>query len=212
MNSMAKVERVSSVVTIIDDDDTLDAMTTEELLALLVQVSTVSARVLCAWAKIWKKIEKRGVKLDKYRKGLLRLVYLIAEDEIDPGAVECFYSSRVMDKVVSLPVADQRRLVANPSLPVVERARDGTWTTRLIDVMNMEDAQVRQVFCRGEIRNEARQIAYLTQQAPPWRPGKVIKVGNVKVDRNGAGTVIVGRVQMSLADLVEALRKAGVSV
>lgn len=65
-----------------------------------------------------------------------------------------FRASRV------LPISEQKRLMENPSVPLVIR-EEGRTEVLTADFRNLQPAQVKQVFAKDHIRNEAEQRAWM---------------------------------------------------
>jgi len=102
------------------------------------------------------------------------------------------------------PFSEQKHYCHNPVKMLV--MRDGEPDTLLVPLDNMTPDQVKQVFCRGHIRDIAEQRAYLESKHESDRMQKVYEV------EDGAGYVLKGRtvlfkrgISLSKDDLIQIL-------
>lgn len=115
-----------------------------------------SAAVFLADAAVTLKIlEDRGEDLSDV--AMIGTFRRIAAGQVDPRLVWKFMASPARHIVEQLPLPDQRRLVANPMVPVVEKTPDGKLTSRMWDFATAPRRVVEQVVSPDGILNEDQQ-------------------------------------------------------
>ena len=186
------------------DAAALAALDTEQLRAELAQSLRLTAAALVRLAWILRTLEERGEDLGELHAGLPWYLRLIAYGQLLPEAVVRFAGNpSLLRRIAGLPLPDQRRLADGEPVKLLVRAEAGT-DYRPADPLKMTAAQLGQVFARDHLRGRDEQILLLEDRRT--RPAKVQgpKVGHLRIARE-AGGVIVGRVFVPVADLVEAL-------
>jgi hypothetical protein len=178
-----------------------------ELRAELAKRLGLTAENLMHAAAIWSVLERKGADLSGLKDGMSLYLPHIAAGTVLPELVVAFASRPVLlRKLARLTPGDQRRMVDGENVELV--LRPGENVQRPVRLLSARE--VNQVFGDGTIRTDREQLALINQVAPPWKPGKPVKRGKVVVDRTRA-LVSIGRSSAPLTDLIEALKKAGVS-
>lgn len=201
----------SPAQTVLDGLD-IASMGTAELRAELAASLNMTARHILRLALIWAELERRGEDLSELRNGIGAYLPAIAAGTVAAEAVVAFAGQPVLLRHVStLPIAEQRRLAAGGTVPLVVTSDKG-YTHRMIPLSALPARSIPQVFGARCIRNEAAQIAQLSAPPPPWKGnGKPVRRGRIVVDRK-LSVVRVGKAQVTLTEMVEALRAAGVMI
>jgi hypothetical protein len=186
------------------DLDRIRAMDTAALRAELADAIGHTAKHLLRLALIWAELERRGEDLSDLRSGLGTYLPLIASGAVLPDVVVRFAGNNsLLRAVASLPVGEQRRLADGE--PVLLAVRQGdTITHRMLPAHALTAVQVRQVFGDRRVRTETEQIAILSAQPAPAKPGRPPKRGRVRADPE-RNVVLLGRRVLNPADLVVAL-------
>lgn len=188
--------------------DRVRELDTPALRAELAQAIGHTARHLTYLAAVWKELESRGENLSDLRTGIGTYLPLIASGAVLPETVIAFAGqSTLLRAVAALPIEDQRRIANGEPVPVVVK-QDGKFSHRMLPASALPASLVRQVFGERKLRTETEQIALLSTTPPAWKPNRPVQRGKVVVDRT-AGTVRIGRSTAAAADVIEALRAAG---
>lgn len=196
-----------------DDEDLriLAAMSTAKLRAELSRVLDLTAKNLMRLALIVRALEERGEDLSDLRLGLLTYLRQIAYGQVLPEVVVRFAESPLLVRAIAaLPGPDQRRLASGEPVPLVVARGEHGHDIRMADPLKMTGEQIRQVFGKGRLRDEAEQVLMMEGSA-----GKKIsrsrprnKVGSIMVDRRNRGLVI-GKEFVPVAQVIEALALLG---
>lgn len=185
----------------------LSEMTTDQLRKELSRALDLTARNLMRLALIVRALEERGEDLSDLRLGLLTYLRQIAYGAVLPEVVVRFAESPTLIKAIAaLPMPDQTRLAAGDPVDLVVPRGEHGHDIRRADPLRMTVEQIRQVFAKGRIRDEAEQILVL-EGVPANRSARnryKAKVGSITVDRRNGGLVI-GREFVAAAQVVEAL-------
>ena len=215
-----KPDRQVRPAIVLPSDEQIDAMEPEDLIAFVASGSVLTAAVLESLARGWRRLEQLGL-TPKVRQAIrgpgsqLLLKYL---PKIAAGAVLAQtviqFGGWSLRLVSSLPPDDQRRITAGEPVAVYEREPGGGFTHRLFQVGDLTLQQLQQVFHPdGYIRTEQQQIAYLTQQPPAYKPGKVVRSGDYIIDpKSGTVRIRHSKQTLILDELLVALKAAGVAV
>ena len=120
-------------------------------------------------------LKERGEKMEGIRYAGMWLG--IAEGHIDLNVCdEEFLQSPNRARIHALPVPDQKRIAANPMVPVIERTSDGKdFTTRMMDVKTMPPDLARVVITSAGITPPDELKAKLTAQARRTTPPPMIE-------------------------------------
>lgn len=189
----------------------VEEMDTPMLRQELARALTVTAETLAYLAAIWRELERRGEDLSDLRAGVGQYLPLIAAGQLDAEAVVRFAGrTGLLRAVQTLPVGDQRRLALGGKVPVVVASEDGRLTIAKVPAHALTGEQIRLAFDIGRLRpvDEQRNIIASARTAAR-RHAVEIRRYRVRVDRE-AGTVQVGKMAVSIEEVMEALRDAGV--
>lgn len=206
--SRATLEPVQTAYSLED----LKAMDTPALRAELAAALGHTARQLVRLAAIWAELESRGEDLSALRTGIGTYLPGIAAGAVAAEAVVAFAGQKsLLRAVTSLPPDEQRRLAAGGTVPMAVTSEDG-YTHRMVSLATLPSRAIYQVFGDRCVRSVPAQIAILSAAPTPWRgDGKPVRRGRITVDRKN-GIVRVGRAVAQLADVVAAMKAAGVHV
>lgn len=186
-------------------------MDTPTLRAELARVLTVTADTLVYLAAVWRELERRGEDLSALRSGIGQYIPLIANGQLAAEALVHFAGRiSLLRAVQSLPIDEQRRLALGGKLPVVTIAPDGQLDQTDVPAVSLTTEQIRMVFDVGRIRapSEQRNLLASTRTAAKRRATRGRNY-RVRIDKE-AGTVQVGRMSVSIEEVIDALRLAGV--
>jgi hypothetical protein len=187
----------------------LASIPTDALRSLLVRELADFAKHLLRLAAIWVELERRGEDMTSLRGGIGKYLPAIAAGTVLADTVVRFSGhSTLLRHVSSLTPEQQRKVLDDGSIDVAER-KNGHHDLRRIPVTALTSAQIRLAFAERSIRTEAEQVAILYSPAPAWKPRKAFKSGRVTVDRTQE-TVAIGRSQVSIQEMMEALKDAGI--
>jgi hypothetical protein len=211
MSSNELVSLTSGIPSADDELRILAAMSTERLRAELSKVLELTARNLMRLALIVRALEERGEDLSDLRLGLLTYLRQIAYGQVLPEVVVRFAESPMLVRAIAaLPQPDQRRLASGEPVPLVVARGEHGHDIRMADPLKMTGEQVRQVFGKGRLRDEAEQVLLMEgntgKKSTRSRPRN--KVGGIVVDRRNRGLVI-GKEFVPVAQVVEALALLG---
>jgi hypothetical protein len=195
-----------------DDDDlrALAEMSTARLRAELSRVLELTARNLMRLALIVRALEERGEDLSDLRLGLLPYLRQIAYGQVLPEVVVRFAESPMLVRAIAaLPGPDQKRLASGEPVSLVVARGEHGHDIRMADPLKMTGDQIRQVFGKGRLRDEAEQV--LMMEGHTGKKGRARlrnKVGSIVVDRRNRGLVI-GKEFVPVAQVIEALALLG---
>ena len=196
---------------ILDLETGLDLTTipTDALRSLIARKIGDFAKHLLRLAAIWVELERRGEDMTALRGGIGVYLPAIAAGTVLPETVVRFAGHTTLLRAVSSMTPEQQRKVLDDGKVLVAERKNGHHETRMLPVTALSSAQIRLVFADRRIRNETEQVAILYSPAPPWKPRKALKSGRVTVDRTQE-TVSIGRSQVSIQEMVDALKDAGI--
>lgn len=187
----------------------LTTIPSDALRALLAREIGDFAKHLLRLAAIWVELERRGEDMTSLRGGIGKYLPAIAAGTVLPDVVVRFAGhASLLRAVSSLTPDQQRKILSDGSVEVAER-KNGHHTVRMLPVAALSSSQIRLVFADRQIRTETEQVAILYSPAPKWVPKKPLKTGRVTVDRTQE-TVAIGRSQVSISEMLEALKDAGI--
>lgn len=190
----------------------LAGMDTSALRAELAASLNMTARHILRLSHIWAELEKRGEDLSELRNGIGAYLPAIAAGVVAAEAVVAFAGQPTMLRsVATLPIEEQRRLAAGGTVPLVVGSDKG-YTHRMVPLSAIPARSIPQIFGNRCIREEAAQIALLSAPPPPWKGnGKPVRRGQIVIDRK-LSIVRVGKAEVTLSEMVGALRAAGVTI
>ncbi len=184
----------------------LKAMSTDDLKGALLECLRITARALRDAAFIVHELEERGEDLDALKMSWMKWLRLIAHGQVSADAVARFAGKvTLLDAVGGLPLPDQDRLAGGEPVRLLVYTTDGKPTHRMADPRDLTPDQIRQVFDKRCIRNEAAQALYLDDKRQKAARAVPSAVGELKIDRERSG-VMHGRKFIPLADLVAAVK------
>lgn len=133
--------------------------------------------------------EEQGHELSELNHALLYYLRRVASGQmlpdLLPSGLQC---PEMLERISSLPLPDQKRLVRDPMVPVVE-LRPGGVIEVPYDATKLTRKQANQVFEKGHIRSVEEQVAYLRRSArdrEPLVPSRdAVLPRAVTVERNG---------------------------
>jgi hypothetical protein len=194
-----------------DGDDDLSKLSNDDLLKRLAETFDLTIACLLNTAALYREAVRRKIDVPQFRAGLLAYIPLISVGTVAPEAVAAFagYLS-VLKKVTLLPVAEQKRLATGGTVEVAERKADGTFDTRALPFTAILATPDRVKLVLGDrcLRSIPEQVAVLT--APVRATHAASAMGDVRVDKRNK-VVRIGKAVAPLADVVAALKAAGVS-
>lgn len=140
----------------------LDPMTDEQIKARFLQCYAGAARYIAEGALCIKVLRERGATIS----GVQHVGWWlsIAEGKVLPELAWKFIESKGRRLVERLPLDDQRRLVDNPAVPIVEAKPGGGYTTRMVNLADASQEVVKMAAGPDGIRSPEEQLAYLGQQ------------------------------------------------
>jgi hypothetical protein len=194
-----------------DGDNDLSQLSNDDLLKRLAETFDLTIGCLMRTAALYREAVRRKLDVPQFRAGLLAYIPLISVGTAAPEAVAAFagYLS-ILKKITLLPIAEQRRLATGGTVEVAERKADGTFDTRALPftaILATPD-RVRLVLGDRCLRTIPEQVAILT--APARTTPTTTVMGNVSVSKRDK-VVRIGKAVAPLADVVAALKAAGVS-
>lgn len=154
----------------INDINAVPTLSTEQLRGELTRALSITAQGLAYLAAVWAELQRRGEDLSELRSGLATYLPAIATGELAAEAVVQFAGQRsVLSRIISLPLAEQRRLAGGEPVPVLVPGPDGDLVERQMSVRALTLRQVSQVFDEsGRVRSPIEQRQH---QAAPRAPG-----------------------------------------
>jgi hypothetical protein len=192
----------------IPSDDEFDALSDDDLRSLFWTALGLNARSVALAAKVWCKMEGRGMDLSAVKLSIRGYFRRVAEGSVLPDTVARFAGTALLRKVAALSLFDQKRLVESGTVAVVVKSGD-QYTDYKMALADLRNGLVSQVFGDGFVRDVAAQIAYIEGSKPAaWIPARPVLGGKVKVDR-AAGTVRIGKTIVAAQDVIDALRASG---
>ena len=133
----------------------------DELRRLLVQTLSVTVMDFIRLAAVVRRAEELGDDLSDMEISLVPQLRRIAYDQMLPEVLVRFQGNlRVLRKVASLPLPDQRRIVDGEPCKVMLLNGDH----RLVSPLNLTGREVSQVFGPDGLRHEGEQLAYLRER------------------------------------------------
>jgi hypothetical protein len=182
-----------------------DRISTADLKAELSRELSLTAERLMRCAQLWVVLRGRGEDLSDLKEAFALYIPQIAAGTVLPAVVVTF-SGRpgVLRKLARLAIDDQKRILNGEPVDVVTRPGE----VRRFPISKLTPRLVNLVVGDGVIRDATEQMAIVSTPPLPWKPGRPIRVGKIVVDRE-AGTVRLGRAVAPAADVIQALRSAG---
>lgn len=147
-------------------------ISTPELRSELAQTLEITARHLVRLAAIWAELERRGEDLSNLRSGLWSYMRAIAAGNLRPEIVVQYAGhTMLLNRLATLQLEDQDRLLADKTVPLVEY-QDGQMLTRFVPITQLRASQIGQVIAdRIRTPEEQRGAALrLSRRGSPGRP------------------------------------------
>lgn|GEM_PF-4914256 len=164
-------------ITVIEAD--LRPQSTEKLKFRFFECYNGAARFIAEAAVCVKLLKERGDTLTGLP--MVGTFLRIASGQISADLFWTFLESPNRRFVERLPLEDQKRLAANPMVPVVEAKPDGGFTTRMIDLTKAPAETVKLALGDDGVRSPEEQISHLCMQKakPP-----VVRASAEEIDRD----------------------------
>ncbi|UXY13856.1 hypothetical protein N8I74_11035 [Chitiniphilus purpureus] len=177
----------------------LTTMSTQQLRGELAKILQVSAKQLIYLAAVWAELERRGEDMSELRSGMGQYLPMIAAGTIDAEAVVRHAGNKTLLKALAtLPASQQRALVADGHIRVIEMGAGGEPVERLLPLGSLRSAEVKRLIRGGRVLSADEQRAELPDPVTPstnwWH-----------IDHD-AGHLVVGRTRrIPLADIMQAI-------
>jgi len=137
----------------------LRPMNSDRIREVFVESSGKAAECIARAAICVKLLEERGESLHGIPQ--IRTLRRVASGQVLPDLVWTFAESPGRDEIMRAPLPDQRKIVNDPIVPVVEPTAGGGVTTRMTDLTKAPREVVRQVLGPEGIRTPQEQVAYI---------------------------------------------------
>ncbi|WP_375592118.1 hypothetical protein [Chitiniphilus eburneus] len=175
----------------------LSSMSTQQLRTELAKILQVSAKQLIYMAAVWAELERRGEDLTDLRRGLGQYLPMIAAGALDAEAVVRHAGNTTLLKALAtLPVPEQRRLLADGHLRVLELDESGQPVERLRPLPELPATEIRRLIHGGRVIPIEEQHVTATTTATasnqPWRVE--------------GSFLVVGRTRIPIADIRQAIK------
>lgn len=184
--------------------ESIGGMTTAQLREELAKSLRITVEQLVRMAAIVRLLQDRGDELVDIRLSILNYLRKIAYGQILPELVVKFQSAPLLlNRASQLPLPDQKKLIGDAPVKLVI-FENGRTDHRLLDPLKMNAVEIRQVFARDHIRDDAEQVSYLRSKPTPVHR----HASEVVVDGKRKGIVVSGdNVFISRSDLVNYLSR-----
>ncbi len=170
----------------------------------LTSILARTASDLAEMAAIVAELESRGEDLSGLRIGLVSYLRRIAAGTLLPEAVVRFSGSpRLLDKVATLPIDQQRKLAGGEPVEIAVW-RGESVDSRRFDPLALTYQQQCQVFGDGQIRTVEQQVPLLAHSQTLSRAKQPRRVGKVKIDKS-RGVLLLNRSEISPGEILSAL-------
>ena len=137
-------------------------ISTQELKVHLSQSLEMTAKHLVYLGLVWKELERRGEDLSELKKGMAIYIPMIAYGKIDAHLVISYAGQKTLLSALSdLPESDQKKLVKNPKVTVVDKLSE---EEKVRDLIDLSASEVGQVFSEFGIRPPIEQIKFLERE------------------------------------------------
>ncbi len=186
-------------------DDELDTMQDKDILAMLSECWAVTVSRLQLMARLVKQCDKRGIDLAtrKEFKSQIHDLRRIADGQmLAEVPVRFAKKPSLIAKIGSLSLAEQQRLADGEPVKLLTYGPDGKITHQMADPLEMDAAQIAQVFAQDHIRTEEEQATKLEARRVKSGYRGPEKIGDGIIDRERGG-VMVGKRFVPLHDLVK---------
>ncbi len=184
----------------------LKSLPTDELHERLRSAIGVTADAIRRMADLWHELVRRGEDMSRYRTALTPFLAGVAQGRLLPAlVVQLSGQTRTLEKVATLSVADQERLLAGEPVEIY-RGEDRTEELPLRDLLWSD---VAQAIGDGRIRSAAEQkLAYDRSRAhrakTATRRGRQARVTVTEDNR-----VRIGKMAVDAERVIAALREHG---
>ncbi len=184
----------------------LGNLSTQALRAELAQSLTMSARHLAYLAMIWRELENRGEDLSDLRTGLAIYLPQIAAGHLEAEAVIRYAGHpMLLRNIATLPIEQQRRLLAGESVPVLTVGPGGEYEQATLPAHTLTPVQARMVFGAGKIRSVSEQQAILdSQRVTAKRRARPGSDGRVRYDPK-TDMIRIGRAIAPVGEVISAI-------
>jgi hypothetical protein len=160
------VNKTIETINLVAIEAELRPKSTEELRFRFHECYTGGAKLIAEAAICVKLMQERGESFTGMP--LIGMYRKVASGQIPPELVWEFLDSPNKQFVTTLPMDDQKRLVANAMVPVVEAKPEGGFTKRLVDLRTAPKEVAKLVCGPDGIRTIEEQMAHLgAQKARP---------------------------------------------
>lgn len=181
-------------------------MTDEQLDAELSRCLRVTAEDMKRLAGILREKENRGHDISAFRMCPIHSLRLIASGQLLPEILVAFIGQPSLVRAIgSLPISDQERIARGEPLKLVVFGSGGQTDTRMVAPRLLGSKEIKQLFDRDHIRDEAEQAMYLDRQRQKQIRKAPDRVGVMRIDKERGG-VTVGNHFISEGDLASALK------
>jgi hypothetical protein len=188
---------------LLDGAGKLSDVPTADLRAALARGLELTAETLTRLALIWGELERRGEDLRELRKGMARLLPLIAAGRLAAEAVVAFAGRPVILRALDgLPLAEQRHLAAGELVDVVDPTNPQE--INRLPLTTLPALAISQVIFEGRIRSIQEQRMVLRERRKATVKAPRERVLRPRYDR-ATGQVKVGHVAFELTELLTEL-------
>lgn len=198
-----RTDLIPHAPSLLDGSGPLTEVSTPDLRAALARGLELTAETLTRLAMIWGELERRGEDLSDLRRGMGRLLPLIASGRLAAEAVVAFAGRpAVLRALDGLPLTEQRHLAAGEPLDVVDPTNPQE--INRVPVALLPAPTVALVIFEGHVRSVQEQRIALRQRrrALPERPRE--KILRPHYDRE-KGLVRIGHISFELGALLNEL-------
>lgn len=159
------------------------------LRTMLLDCLTVSVETIIRIAAIVKRLEELGDDLSDVRLSLLPQIRKVAYGQLLPGLLVAMQGRRTLLKRASaIPIPEQQDIVDGKPLKVMQAGGDH----RMVRPLDLSTLEVKQVFGRDCIRDEAEQATWLREDERKVARRESSRE-DISVDRKRGGIVVDGR-------------------
>jgi hypothetical protein len=176
----ARTSDTSNAIDLTAIEAELRPLATDKLKSLFLECYGKAGDFLARAAICVKLMEERGENLKGFP--MLGLFRRIAAGQVIPELVWTFIESPSRTIVERCALPDQKRLVANPMVPVIEPTADGkSFTTRMVDMRTAHVSVAKQAIGPDGIRTPEEQIIHITtQKSRPALPSVDDKANEIR--------------------------------
>jgi len=166
----------------------MEAMSVEDLKAVVHQALMVSVESLTKAAYAIVQMQKKGANVEAMRYVLLPFFLLIAAKKLLAEVVVKFVGNMpLLKKIAALPTSTQEQLASGGKVKLLVE-ENGQTTHLLVDPLDLIGPQIAQVFGDGVVRDEAQQKTYLVYKRGKKKKTLPDQIDGIPLDleRHGA--------------------------